>query len=99
MSRLYEALKEANRKRGSENGQDPLLEALQINALEAPLRETPVELPAAAEVPLNGHTQQGSPANLSYAVEVDFEDLEPLSQGDVSPFRNSEFDRSRTVIR
>jgi capsular exopolysaccharide synthesis family protein len=94
MSRLYEALKEANRQRGSENGHDPLLEALQINALETPIRETPVELPAAAAVPLNGHTHEEPPANPTYAVEVD----EPISETEIATDAKAELDQKAKLI-
>src|SRR6185312_12861742 len=61
MSRLYEALKEANRNRGNGNGPSRLWEALDLNGIPA-AEAPPAESPEAAPLPLNGHSQEPAAA-------------------------------------
>jgi capsular exopolysaccharide synthesis family protein len=73
MSRLYEALKEANRNRGNGNGHDHLLEALRVNGMEVPSENGKIEPPHPV-VALNGnehYSEERAAVDLSSSLEVD----------------------------
>jgi capsular exopolysaccharide synthesis family protein len=68
MSRLYEALKEASRRRGTNNSGNGLWDYWQKSGIDIPSADTDSDTPQAEQpVPPNGHSEEAGPEPLSVA--------------------------------